>query len=456
MVGARTIRGPQADRMPEIADCPRENYMPSGRLLLNARVFWELRRLDAASRRDAKQRKVLQFQRLKRLLVYAFDTFPFHRERMADAGFEPRRMKCVEQIQRIPVMDKQAYRDFTDSLVDREPNKYRQYYQDGTSGSTGTPLKVYRTWDERAYMLAKYLRSLFANGYRITDKTFCLPSPHRLVKRDSFLQSLGVMRRYSVAYTEPVQRMVDAYRRVNPDFLYANKSQLVQMALYIKDAGITIQKPRIYLSTAETLDGNSRKLIHEVFGRNNLFQVYGAVEMSTLAVQHATEDIFHFYHDTNVLELDDNGRINQDRGECIITDLKIYSMPLIRYRLGDWLETSEQNGLRVITAIRGRQDDWVLLRNGARKPFHAFYEIMERRTEVLQFRVIQETPDLIRILTVLAPGTNSKRVERLIVHDMQVEVANDVTYEVVIVDSIPPDPNGKLRMIVSKVASGAC
>jgi phenylacetate-coenzyme A ligase PaaK-like adenylate-forming protein len=128
-------------------------------------------------------------------------------------------------------------------------------------------------------------------------------------------------------------------------------------------------------------------------------------------------------------------------------------MPLIRYRLGDRLQTREQDGLPVITAIRGRLDDWVILADGTRIPFHVFYEVMERRSEILQFRIIQERYDFIRVLCVLRNGCDAASVEQKIVADLNREVSNELSYTVDFVDSLPPDANGKLRMLVSKVMS---
>ena len=357
----------------------------------------------------------------------------------------------VDEIQKLPVLHKSEYRAFTDSLFEANPEKYNRWYLDGTSGATGTPLKIYRMWSERAYMLAKYLRAMFLNGYRITDTTFCLPSPHRLAKGDSLVQTLGLMRRYSVSYTAPVQEMVEGYIRANPDYLYANKSQLVEMGLYIQKLGISISRPRLYLSAAETMDENSKRVIEDVFGSENLFQVYGAVEFNTLAFQTKGQDWFHFNHDTNILELENDGKLDVNQGNCIITDLHIQSMPLIRYKLGDWLETANIDGLTVIKRIRGRLDDWVTFRDGSRKPFHAFYEVMERRAEVLKFRIVQETYDLIRVLIVPQADADVDFVRQRVVKDMLAEVRDDVNFKVEFVESIPPDPSGKLRMIISKV-----
>jgi len=249
--------------------------------------------------------------------------------------------------------------------------------------------------------------------------------------------------------------MVDAYERIAPDFLYANKSQLVQMAMFIRNRGVAIRHPRMYACGAETLDLPSRKIIQDVFGAANMFETYGSVELGILAFQVLGQNFMHFCHDTNVLELENHGRWDTNEGACVITDLHTFGLPLIRYRLGDWLTTEVRDGLRLVTAVRGRLDDWLTWKDGTRTPFHAFYEVMERRSEVMQFRIVQETYDLVRILVIAEKGKSTQELADLLVRDFAREVRPDVTYVIEYVDQIEPDPSGKLRMVISHVAVGA-
>jgi phenylacetate-CoA ligase len=114
---------------------------------------------------------------------------------------------------------------------------------------------------------------------------------------------------------------------------------------------------------------------------------------------------------------------------------------------------SESGGLPIIKRIRGRMDDWITWKDGSIIPFHFFYEVMERRTEISQFRIIQENYDLIRVNLVLKPNVDEDQVKKILIHDLKNEIKDDVTYNTKIVESIPPDPTGKLRMVVSKITS---
>lgn len=419
---------------------------------LNLMTFIELRRrLRGFSLSPARLLR-MQLEKARSLLVHCQEAFPFYRHRFAAARFDPRTMRSLEELRSIPPLTKEEYRDFTLETVQADPGRYERYFQDGTSGSTGLPLKIYRTETERAYMLSKYLRALFLNGHRWRDRTFCLPSPHRLSRSDSFVQRLGLLRRDCVAYTAPAAEMVAAYRRQPVDLLYANRSHLVMMAEHIKAHGLEIDLPRLVCSSSEMMDAYSRNLIEEVFGPGRLFEVYGAVEFNNLAFQIRGESCFRFNHDTDLLELENKeGQVNPHAGHCLVTDLHIRSFPLVRYRLDDWIEMEKGDGVPRIRRIIGRRDDRFILANGERKSFHPVYEIMEKEPGVRQFRFIQESPEHVDVQLVVAGKLDRNLLERRLRPALDSEFNHSVRFRFHYFDALPLDPSGKLRMVVSKV-----
>lgn len=428
--------------------------MVVSRIFENINVFWKLWQLQKNFPFRPDQVKATQLRNLRRLLVHAYAKFDFYKDIMDDAGFDPCSLRHVEEIERLPVINKEMYRDFVGSVVEKNPDVYnKKYHVDGTSGSTGMPLKIYRSWGERAYLKAKFLRVLFLNGYNPFDVTYWIVSPHRILAKDSVFQKLGIMPRYSASYLDTTENMLKGYIKANPNILIGNKAQLVQMALYVKKNNIAVKRPKLCVCYAETLDANSKLAILEVFGDDNFIDTYGAIEVGNLAFQLKGNDFYFINHDTNIIELDDNGNMNQQKGYCIITDLHIRSFPVIRYELGDWLEMDKLDGLPVLKSIRGRIDDWITWKDGSRIPFHFFYEIMERRPEISQFRIIQETYDFVRVLVVPKQGENISRIETILLHDLKTEVRSDITYEIEFTDFISPDPTGKLRMVISKVSN---
>jgi phenylacetate-CoA ligase len=418
---------------------------------VNFRIYAYMRRFVKESRLPAEEIRKIQFARLKKMLCDVYESHPFYRERFDASHFDPYRMQDIREFKKVPVLEKDDYRTFINSQVEENGKRYRHWYKDTTSGSTGIPLQLFRSWDERAYMLGKWMKVLTLNGYHWRDITMSLPGPDHL-RRDSVVQRFGIMRRHQVAFTAPVEDMVGMYLKVKPSVIFANKTHIVQMALYCIRHNITLPKPRLCISMAETMDERSRAVIEKCFGADGLLEAYGALEISIMAWQTRGHDYFDFSHTTDYLEvLDDEGK-DADVGSFVVTDFFLRSFPVIRYRLGDALELDHMNGLPVIRKIIGRQDDAIIFADGERLPWHIFAVILERQQKIKQFRVIQEDYDKIRVLVARDESADKSSLEKVILRDLRREVRDKgMEYIIDFVDHIPSDPNGKLRLLISKV-----
>jgi phenylacetate-CoA ligase len=434
--------------------------LPNHKFLVNFFTWMNLRNMLSNYPFDPEATRLLQLRKLRKLLIHSYENHEFYRQRMIDSRLDPHKLASLEELQQLPPLTKGDYRAFTYDLLKKNPDKYRCWYFDQTSGSSGTPLKIARTWQERGYMMAKWMRAIYLNGYRCTDHTLRVISPHRMSgKKDTILQHLGLFRFSLVSYYDSPREMVEALQRIHPDFFYANCGQAVQMAQYILEQGITIDKPRIYSVGAEVINENTRALLSSAFGRENFFENYGCEEMGNLAFQIMGENELNFCHDTNILELQNpDGSISDNRGECLITDLGISEFPLIRYRLGDTIETSlDAKGVRKIKAIQGRTEDWLFWKDGTKTSNVYFYEIMGRfSSSISQFKIIQENYDLIRILIILAPFSNldeigKNELQQKIAESLKKEMDQKIEYRIEYVKSISPDRTGKMGIMTSKV-----
>jgi phenylacetate-coenzyme A ligase PaaK-like adenylate-forming protein len=420
---------------------------------INFRIYAYLQQLMKEARLPAEEVRKLQFTRLKKLLCDVYQTHPFYQERFDASHFDPYKMADLSELKNVPILEKEDYRTFINNQLEKGEKPYQNWYVDSTSGSTGIPMRVLRTWDERAYMLAKWMRVLFLNGYKWRDVTFSLPSPSH-VQRDSIIQRFGILKRYAIAYTDPVENQVEMYLKAKPSIVYGNKTYLVQLALYCNEKNIQLPKPYLCVSFAEKMDGPSRSVMEKCFGKDCLMEIYGALEVSIIAWQIKSEDYFNICHTTDVLEvLDENGQ-DTNYGGSILTDLFIRSFPMIRYNLGDMLDTDLINGLPVINNIQGRQDDRIIFADGESVPWPICAIILERRrNELKQFRVIQEDYNLIRVVVAKEEEADKSAVENAIISDMRKEMRDEgMEYIVDFVDRIPPDPNGKIRLLISKVS----
>lgn len=429
-----------------------------GKIFTNFYTLMALGRLMREYPFDKQRIARLQLTRLKKLLIHSYRNFEFYRNRMDDCGFDPRQIQDISELEQLPVLTKEEYRSFINDLLKKNPEKYQSWYFDKTSGSTGIPLEIVRSWPERGYMIAKWLRELYLNGYRCTDHSFrAITRPS--AEKDTLLQNFGLFKRTLLPYTAPIKEIVESYQELRPDFYYNCQNGAIRFCKYALEHNIEITKPKMYSVGGAVIDQNCKELFTRVLGEDNFFETYGAEEIGVLAFQIRGTSGLHFSHDTNILELiSPNGSISEDEGNCLITDLGIYSFPMIRYQLGDYLKTyTDESGMQKIDKIGGRLNDWLVWKDGTRSGMDYFYKIMSGfSSSISQFRIIQESYEHIRILLVLSPLRDRIQetpnvIKKSLVENLKINFRPEIEYEVEFKNSIPPDETGKVRMIISKV-----
>jgi phenylacetate-CoA ligase len=317
---------------------------------------------------------------------------------------------------------------------------------------------VYRGSRERAVQIAKWLRVLFANGYSTRDKVMALVPPARAREGRSVLQHFGFLRRRAVDYLESSpEEMVDLLFSYRPQVLYGNRAHLDLMALEIRRRGLPTPGLKLLIVGAEVVHDSSRRLYRDAFGIEPL-EYYGSVEMGVMAYETPARDGLRLCEDLNCFEfLDDDGNpvASGEPGRVVVTDLTARVMPFIRYDQGDLAVFQEgatgDAGGRRLRRILGRDEDYVVLPDGARRSFHVFYNALHDFPDVLQFRVVQETADRFRILLVTPPDRYAAVRDGLLVRLRQA-FPPGVTFDVTRVERIEPDATGKIRRVVSKVA----
>ena len=106
----------------------------------------------------------------------------------------------------------------------------------------------------------------------------------------------------------------------------------------------------------------------------------------------------------------------------------------------------------MIDSIRGRLNDWIILPDGSRRMFQPFWNTLREFAQIIQFRVIQEATDRLRILVVHDPTMARGDLDRVLADKFaQDSIAPGMHIVLDWVDRIPPDPSGKLRVLVNHV-----
>jgi len=418
------------------------------------RALWQVMHDAALSRADLE--KVVH-RRLKAVLVSAYLKVPYYRESMQASGYNPLNdYRGPADLVNLPITTKQVLKQRGITEFIRNGANMSSCYKDSTSGSTGVPLVVYRDSYERAVQIAKWLRALFVNGYSVRDKVMSITGSARLAEGRTFLQHFGILRRLPVDYTLPPEKMADALLDYEPNVIYGGRSFLEFMCMELGRRGVRAKPAKLVIATNEMIREGSRNLCRQHFGVE-LTESYGSVEMGVMAHETPEHDGLHLCEDLTFFEfLDDNDKPVSPGGvgRVIVTDLIGRLMPFIRYDQGDRVAFREQQDedvhkWRRITRIVGRDDDYVVLPDGRRCGFDAIYQVIDGYHGITQFRIVQRSRSLFQIL-VAADGAYLASIREDLVRRLEAAFVPEARYEVVQVNRIEADPNGKTRIFISE------
>jgi phenylacetate-CoA ligase len=420
---------------------------------VNVLLFFDLFKLNRKrpTEQDFVRLKKIQEKRLRKLMKKAYE-IPFYRERFDRAGVKPEDIRTAEDLVKLPPLTKDELRTW----MSQEANnpKYKDWFHDTTSGSSGVPLMLLYSPREKAYTMANWFRVMCIAGYNpFLGKTMSRKSAHSTsAGADTFLQKLGILRRGFLDQYAPGDEMVRQVNEYKPDFLYMNKSELMRLCLYCKENNSKIHQPKFYCPTGEMTDPAARKLFKEILG-DGIIDAYGSAETGScmLKLFDSTEHFIHY--DSFAINIyDDNDQL-ADVGTVVITPLFKTDIPLINYKIGDKAASEMRNGIRYITSLQGRLNDFFRYDTGEVTTFFEITPIIAHCEDIVQIRFIQDSYTHIRVQCVQNQESEKtkEQVEQELDAALNAKFKHHFDIDFEWTNTIPPDSNGKLRMIVCEV-----
>jgi phenylacetate-CoA ligase len=418
------------------------------------RYFTEFQKSQFFSREQIRE---LQLQRLQALMKHAYENCGFYRARMDQAGLHPGSIHTVERLTALPVLTKKDIQDFGEAMLATNISEHARL-RNQTGGSTGSPLQFYvdkerfdsrmastdrhnrwvglRPGDWHAYLWGARLDQLIKPGLKDWVRNNLLY--RRIELNTSFITE------------EHWHTLLAELRKKKPRFLIAYARSAVLLANYMRENKISDVKFDAIITTAEVLFPEERQLLEQVLG-GQVFNRYGCREVSVIA----SECEHHSMHvNAEALLVEISPETAGASGKVLITDLLNYSMPLIRYEVGDVSEwATQQNcacgrGLPILQDIQGRTTDFLQLIDGRRISGPALTLVVADMSDVRQVQFVQRgvTDIELRVVPGRGYGEHTKAELR---HRLSLYLGDLVDLKLSETTAIASETSGKYRFVVS-------
>ena len=338
-------------------------------------------------------------------------------------------------------------------------------HRDATGGSTGTPMTFFV---DRGTQVARESSLWWANalaGWQPGEKVAMLwgsdrdcrgAVAHARLKMRWWIENMRWYNAFEMGEKQ-MAHFDEDLRRFRPHLLVAYAGAVFTFAQYVRSAGRPPSYPlKSIVTSAEMLTPEMRSLAENVYGKP-VFNRYGNREFGAIAAECEAHEGLHVNASDMIVEIDspDPCRIP---GPIMITYLRNYAMPFIRYDTGDF-------GLRVVEGacrcgrqalrlkqIVGRSSDIIRTRNGKWIHGEYFTHLFYGAGGVKAFQFIQEDLAHYRLRLV---------VSRRDMADLEIKWREEIAklfgetsvLTIEYVDHIPLTVSGKHRFTISNLAS---
>lgn len=314
----------------------------------------------------------------------------------------------------LPILTKEEIRENNEYMLNNSMVR-ENLIIDETSGTTGLPLKLYKTkkesvktsiemWKQRLRLGVSPKDRFVSNFGSILKDNGEIEIPYTKFGRNGCLQ-LSMTHQTPEAFNA----YLDAMTKFQPTWFHAVPSIVYLMAEYYKENNIQvhIESLKYIEASGEFLPQHQKRKIEEVFNvpvRNN----YAAQEFYMIAFE-CEYGHMHILERNVYVEICNNKKKEKNgiEGDVIVTGLNNHAMPLIRYRLGDRGKILNQqcncgNISPILELSGGRIEDHIKLPNGNTMHSIAFILATEWMDliypdSVIQLQAVQNTTNTIEV-----------------------------------------------------------
>jgi phenylacetate-CoA ligase len=399
-----------------------------------------------------------EYQRLQLLdlLRHCHAHVPFYRKQIEAFDVDLSDQFDREELLKLPLLTKETIRSEGDGLYSDDRQK-RRAFRNSSGGSTGKPVIFLqdRAFYGQSVIAAKFIYNEFL-GKGPGESEINLWGSERDISRGSlgarqklinFIYNRRFQNFFKVDDTR-LRRFVEEVNRAKPVSIWAYAESIDLLAKFVRRNKLAVHSPHFIISTAGTLHSGIRDSVQAVF-RCPVFNQYGSREFGAIAFEMQDQDGLRGFPYLNHIEIID--------GKVIITSLTNYSMPFLRYEIGDTAEPwqgSRNSKLgctrKVLKTITGRVHSHFKTIKGELIHglffTHQFYYL----DWVKQFQVVQERVNHISCILVLAAEPVKTDLERVRAH-IRAAMGDNCAVEFRIVDQILPSASGKHLYTICKV-----
>lgn len=394
----------------------------------------------------------LQQKLLFKILNYAVTHSEFY------SAYDP------TDLESFPITNKATVINNMDAIFSQEYKQKKEMLKTmSTSGSTGSPFKIYQCPDKVLRNKADLLFFYKIGGYNAGDRLYYMRiwtemnkrSRKRLVEENfRMFNTSNLDKEGAISFVKTMTS--DKSQKV----LLGFPSSFSALMEYIQEGNTIDWNIKTILTQAEALPNATKRKMQEVFNCP-VVAIYSNQENGVLAQQPVTgENYFELNTGSYYLEflkLNSNEAADQmEEARIVVTDLFNKAVPIIRYDtedIGMFNYYTDSNGKqrKVLNKIVGRRADYLYSNQGERLSPYILITMMWKYNGIKQCQIIQEDYDEVVLKVVYRDKNRQETIESELGEELKGVFGNGTKVRFKEVEYIPQEISGKRKYIISKI-----
>lgn len=305
-----------------------------GILFRNKKIFRNYKFLLQSQNWDIDSLKNHQINKVKKLIHFAYNNTDYYRNLFDKNKISPNDINSLHDLKKIPVLEKE---DLLNNIKKIQIQDYpEKLFYSETSGSTGKPLVFFRNMDWDAWHNASVLRGYSWFNVNPWDRNGYLWGYNFSLKQKLKTRFLDFLQNRFRLFSYNNTEFLDFIKKLEKaSFLGGYSSMIYEIAKKINkmEKGKPHFSLKMIKGTSEKIFDKYQEEVISAFGKKMISE-YGAAESGIIAFE-CPEGNMHINMETVIVEEENN--------EIIVTNLVSNSLPIIRYKLGDYIVIDENS-----------------------------------------------------------------------------------------------------------------
>lgn len=436
---------------------------------LKSIFIWALRRGQVKSFIQQAADVRSRLEKFNAMWADAVENVPFYAE-WADKHHLPRQIADLKELVDWPIVEKK------DLILNKEKLARRDvlhFHESVTGGATGEPLHFGTMAGESEIVAANkwigwarlgiypdsYMfllwghRHFYGQGWK-SDVRFKVRQFKDWVTNHTRMDA-------TVLTPEYLRKVYAKMLSFSPECIVAYSASLLALVRTVRVEGIgddrsdfrkRFPRLRAIICTAGPLMKDERAEIASFFGVPVSME-YGSMEAGVMAYQ--TPSVgghYKVFEDTHVLHSEEE--CGTGRHQILVTCIYKRYLPLIRYRIGDYMEEPEvcsDGSVTMFSEVTGRSGDMVDLGNGVRFHGYSLMVCAEANPKIIayQLKVEQSAKRIVFVAQAINPLTSAEK-DAIVKRAAHISGLPESTISVEESNELEKAPSGKIKLVIYK------